>query len=219
MIQQIALQPLLFSSLRQFASFALLAMVLVTRFPCPLLADGLFLHFSCISSRRGSAAAYSALSRRRHHADKQARDLGLVCLRHRCRGFRRLCRGWVTPFLSELLFLTFFASTGSFLPLTLEQLARERGALHSSHLPCVGPGSPGQTPGNGTESPVLARDGSEEEQCVVGLFGLQINTASFAMYTFSLAVLVQALTLVSFSALADYGMVEFACGCAGIDID
>jgi MFS-type transporter involved in bile tolerance (Atg22 family) len=35
--------------------------------------------------------------------------------------------------------------------------------------------------------------------------GLTINTASFAMYTFSLAVLVQALTLVSFSALADYG--------------
>lgn len=41
---------------------------------------------------------------------------------------------------------------------------------------------------------------------MVGLFGLEINTASFTMYTFSLAVLVQALTLVSFSALADYGM-------------
>lgn len=40
---------------------------------------------------------------------------------------------------------------------------------------------------------------------MVGLFGLEINTASFAMYTFSLAVFVQALTLVSFSALADYG--------------
>lgn len=40
---------------------------------------------------------------------------------------------------------------------------------------------------------------------MVGLLGLEVNTASFAMYTFSLAVLVQALTLVSFSALADYG--------------
>lgn len=95
------------------------------------------------------------------------------------------------------------------MPLTLEQLARERGVLQSSHLPCVGPDSPTTSPGNGTESRVLARDGGEEEQCVVGLFGLQINTASFAMYTFSLAVLVQALTLVSFSALADYGMVNF----------
>lgn len=35
--------------------------------------------------------------------------------------------------------------------------------------------------------------------------GMELNTASFAMYTFSLAVLIQALTLVSSSALADYG--------------
>lgn len=94
-------------------------------------------------------------------------------------------------------------ATGSFLPLTLEQLARERGVLQSSHLPCVGPDAPSKPAGNGTES----GNGGAEETCVVGLLGLQINTASFAMYTFSLAVLVQALTLVSFSALADYGMV------------
>jgi UMF1 family MFS transporter len=88
-------------------------------------------------------------------------------------------------------------STGSFLPLTLEQLARERGTLQTSRLPCVGDQA---TANNGTQ-----RVGNE--QCLVGLLGLQINTASFAMYTFSLAVLVQALTLISFSALADYGMV------------
>ena len=82
---------------------------------------------------------------------------------------------------------------GSFLPLTLEQLAREHGTLQTSHLPCWGPDSP---PKNGTQS---------DEQCMVGVMGLQINTASFAMYTFSLAVLIQALTLISFSALADYG--------------
>jgi UMF1 family MFS transporter len=52
---------------------------------------------------------------------------------------------------------------------------------------------------------MLRRDGTDNDQCVVSMFGLQINTASFAMYTFSLAVLVQALTLISFSALADYG--------------
>lgn len=83
--------------------------------------------------------------------------------------------------------------SGSFLPLTLEQLAREHGALQTSHLPCWGPGSPSD---KGTHS---------DEQCIVGIMGLKINTASFAMYTFSLAVLIQALTLVSFSALADYG--------------
>jgi UMF1 family MFS transporter len=85
---------------------------------------------------------------------------------------------------------------GSFLPLTLEQLARERGTLQTSRLPCTGPSA-----GNSTND---AANG----QCVVPVFGLEINTASFAMYTFSLAVLIQALTLISFSALADYGMVE-----------
>lgn len=84
-------------------------------------------------------------------------------------------------------------SSGSFLPLTLEQLAREHGSLQTSHAPCWGPGSPSD---KGTKS---------DEQCTVGIMGLRINTASFAMYTFSLAVLIQALTLVSSSALADYG--------------
>jgi len=85
--------------------------------------------------------------------------------------------------------------SGSFLPLTLEQLARERGTLQTSRLPCAGPSA-----GNSTND-------AENGQCVVPVFGLEINTASFAMYTFSLAVLIQALTLISFSALADYGMV------------
>ncbi|KAJ5085078.1 Major facilitator superfamily domain general substrate transporter [Penicillium argentinense] len=80
------------------------------------------------------------------------------------------------------------AGMRSFLPLTLEQLAREHGSLQTSGLPCWGEGAPDNS----------------DEQCIVGLFGLQINTASFAMYTFSLAVLIQALTLISFSALADY---------------
>jgi UMF1 family MFS transporter len=58
----------------------------------------------------------------------------------------------------------------------------------------------GASAGNSTNA-------AENGQCVVPVFGLEINTASFAMYTFSLAVLIQALTLISFSALADYGMV------------
>lgn len=106
------------------------------------------------------------------------------------------------PFSHHTLLTTILRVTiGSFLPLTLESLARERGILPSSHLPCVGPGSPAES--NGAPSAVRRAEG--EEQCVVGLLGMEINTASFAMYTFSLAVLVQALTLISFSALADYG--------------
>ena len=56
----------------------------------------------------------------------------------------------------------------------------------------------------GPQAPPPSENGPKE-QCVVPVLGRQITTASFAMYTFSLAVLVQALTLVSFSALADYG--------------
>ncbi|EAW14394.1 MFS transporter [Aspergillus clavatus NRRL 1] len=115
---------------------------------------------------------------------------------------RREIWGWYTYGIAAEVFAV--CGVGSFLPLTLEQLARERGTLLSSHLPCVGPGSPSAAPGNGTTPAMLRRDGLGSDQCVVGLFGLQINTASFAMYTFSLAVLVQALTLISFSALADY---------------
>ncbi|KAL5333410.1 autophagy-related protein 22-like protein [Aspergillus crustosus] len=101
--------------------------------------------------------------------------------------------GWYAYGVAAEVFAV--CGVGSFLPLTLEQLAREQGYLPSSHRPCVGPDAP-PTTGNGTAP--------TNEACVVPLMGLNINTASFAMYTFSLAVLVQALTLVSFSALADY---------------
>ncbi|KAJ5157892.1 Major facilitator superfamily domain general substrate transporter [Penicillium canariense] len=95
--------------------------------------------------------------------------------------------GWYAYGIAAEVFAV--CGVGSFLPLTLEQLAREHGTLQSSHLPCWGPQAP---------------DNKGDEQCMVGVLGVQITTASFAMYTFSLAVLIQALTLISFSALADY---------------
>ncbi|KGO76008.1 Major facilitator superfamily domain, general substrate transporter [Penicillium italicum] len=102
---------------------------------------------------------------------------------------RREILGWYSYGIAAEVFAV--CGVGSFLPLTLEQLARERGTLQISRLPCVGASA-----GNSTSA--------ENGQCVVPVFGLEINTASFAMYTFSLAVLIQALTLISFSALADY---------------
>lgn len=45
----------------------------------------------------------------------------------------------------------------------------------------------------------------ENNQCIVNVLGAEITTSSFAMYTFSLAVFVQALALVSFSSIADHG--------------
>ncbi|KAL4800356.1 autophagy-related protein 22-like protein [Aspergillus venezuelensis] len=100
--------------------------------------------------------------------------------------------GWYAYGIAAEVFAV--CGVGSFLPLTLEQLAREQGTLSESRLPCVGPDAP--QAGNGTAP--------ANEACLVPLLGMEINTASFAMYTFSLAVLIQALTLVSFSALADY---------------
>lgn len=43
------------------------------------------------------------------------------------------------------------------------------------------------------------------QQCVVDILGLEINTASFAMYTFSFSVLIQALLIISMSGAADHG--------------
>jgi UMF1 family MFS transporter len=53
---------------------------------------------------------------------------------------------------------------------------------------------------------LLARAASaDNNQCVVRVFGAELTTSSFAMYTFSLAVFTQALALVSFSSIADHG--------------
>lgn len=81
--------------------------------------------------------------------------------------------------------------TGSFIPITLETLARENGVLLNDPT----------TPCSSSNSSVAKDMG----QCVVFILGMQINTASFAMYTFSLSVLFQALLVVSISCAADHG--------------
>ena len=42
-------------------------------------------------------------------------------------------------------------------------------------------------------------------QCVIYLLGIEVNTASFAMYTFSLSVLIQSILIISISGAADHG--------------
>ena len=92
---------------------------------------------------------------------------------------------------------------GSFIPITLEQLARERGVLLSDkETPC---------------SAAVVSPDDNGEQCIVRFLGAEVNTASFAMYTFSLSVLFQALVIVSISGAADHGryrktlLLVFAC--------
>lgn len=86
---------------------------------------------------------------------------------------------------------------GSFIPITLEQLARERGHLeHDPYKSCM--------VDDGLDLHLQGRKG-DAHQCVVDILGMEINTASFAMYTFSISVLVQALLIISMSGAADHG--------------
>ncbi|KAH6673436.1 autophagy-related protein 22-like protein [Halenospora varia] len=94
---------------------------------------------------------------------------------------------------------------GSFLPVTLEQLARERGVLWSDKTTSCMAKKAAEKAGE-TAAHLLVRASEEQNnQCVVRVFGAEITTSSFAMYTFSIAVFVQALALVSFSSVADHG--------------
>jgi len=79
---------------------------------------------------------------------------------------------------------------GSFIPILLETLARENGVLLSDP----------DTPCGSSDS-----KNKDDGQCVVYVLGVEINTASFAMYTFSVSVLLQALLVVSISCAADHG--------------
>ncbi|KAI2626310.1 MFS general substrate transporter [Xylaria nigripes] len=81
----------------------------------------------------------------------------------------------------------------SFVPILLESLARENGVLLSDHkTPCG-------------DSARKHRGSPDDSQCIVSILGVEINTASFAMYTFSISVLLQAALVVSISCAADHG--------------
>ncbi|KAF2748823.1 autophagy-related protein-like protein 22 [Sporormia fimetaria CBS 119925] len=109
-------------------------------------------------------------------------------------------RGWYSYTIAAEVFAV--VGVGSFLPVTLEQLARERGVFYSERSKsCIA--SLGR---NGTVSHMQARaDGGTDTQCIVNFLGSDITTSSFAMYTFSAAVLVQAVTLICLSSFADHG--------------
>ncbi|CAL3968755.1 unnamed protein product [Diplocarpon coronariae] len=111
---------------------------------------------------------------------------------------RKELSGWYAyGFAAEVFVL---CGMGSFIPITLEQLARENGVLLADlTTPC---GSSSSHPNPIPRGPDAMKDLG---QCVVYVLGIQINTASFAMYTFSLSVLFQAFLVVSISCAADHG--------------
>ncbi|KAL2844308.1 autophagy-related protein 22-like protein [Aspergillus pseudoustus] len=108
---------------------------------------------------------------------------------------RKELAGWYSYGWAAEVFTV--CAMGSFLPITLEQMARENGVLFSDKLtPCT---ATWHTP----ES--LQTTSASSSQCVVYILGAEINTASYAMYTFSVSVLVQAFLIISMSGAADHG--------------
>lgn len=97
--------------------------------------------------------------------------------------------------------------------MTLEQLAKEAGVVRSDGVtPCVKPKNAAATAQHLLLRAVSrATNEQNEGQCVVKPFGKNVSTASFAMYTFSIAVLVQAVVLISFSSVADHGKFGHCC--------
>jgi UMF1 family MFS transporter len=91
----------------------------------------------------------------------------------------------------------------TYIPITLEQLASERGVLFSDlTTPCRS--------SNPSDHSRL-QDG---DRCVFRLFGQWwVDTASFALYVFSLSVLLQALVVISMSGAADHGSYITKVGC------
>lgn len=113
--------------------------------------------------------------------------------------------GWYSYGWAAEVFV--ICAMGSFLPITLEQLARDNGVLlKDKTTPChAGWQTDHGTTPNASIVSTPKHTHNELPPCVIYLLGAEINTASFAMYTFSISVLVQALLIISMSAAADHG--------------
>ncbi|EPE29661.1 MFS general substrate transporter [Glarea lozoyensis ATCC 20868] len=108
---------------------------------------------------------------------------------------RKELSGWYAYAFAAEVFV--ICGMGSFIPITLEQLASENGVLLKDRkTPCSA----------ANRAPGLPGASKDDGPCIVNVGGwIEINTASFAMYTFSLSVLFQAILVVSISCAADHG--------------
>ncbi|KAG5953940.1 Autophagy protein 22 [Claviceps arundinis] len=152
--------------------------------------------FSVFSRRSFATSAFEAddeLSSSDGTMSSQSSESGLGCVPQyvghdaRPTSFKELLGWYMYGFAAEVYVV---CGIGSFIPILLETLARENGVLLSD-----------PTKSCGTSDSKSDGDG----QCVIYVLGIEINTASFAMYTFSVSVLLQALLVVSISCAADHG--------------
>ncbi|EWC46812.1 hypothetical protein DRE_04057 [Drechslerella stenobrocha 248] len=109
--------------------------------------------------------------------------------------------GWYSYAWASEVFA--ICAMGSFIPVLLEQLAREKGHIQGDpSVRCTSSESIGPRPGGGGAAGGEAR---VAPVCVVEILGIDVNTASFVMYTFSLSVMFQAIVIISMSGAADHG--------------
>ncbi|PWY64537.1 MFS general substrate transporter [Aspergillus heteromorphus CBS 117.55] len=124
---------------------------------------------------------------------------------------RKELAGWYSYGWAAEVFAV--CAMGSFLPITLEQMARERGVLLlDKTTPCSISRSPAQQTSPFENLNLLSNvfayakpDVPGASQCIINILGIEVNTASFAMYTFSMSVLAQAILIISVSGAADHG--------------
>jgi UMF1 family MFS transporter len=96
---------------------------------------------------------------------------------------------------------------GAFIPITLEDLARGSPTAVLASDPTKSCRTKLDIPEVAATLSAYGSSGRKHanNQCVFRILGLEINTASFAMYTFSISVLLQALVVVTMSGAADHG--------------
>lgn len=111
---------------------------------------------------------------------------------------RRELLGWYAYGFAAEVFVV--CGLGAFIPITLEELARGS----ATAVLVSDPSQPCRALGVQT-SPRSAASEHKATQCEFDLFGRRINTASFALYTFSISVLLQALVIITISGAADHG--------------
>ncbi|KAJ7119640.1 autophagy-related protein 22-like protein [Mycena epipterygia] len=104
--------------------------------------------------------------------------------------YKKRLRGWLSyAFASEVFVIV---SLTLFLPICLEQFARDNGFLLPERTErCTAP--------PGSETPLEATG-----RCVVKIGWIWIDTASFSLYVYSISVALQALTVISMGGIADH---------------
>ncbi|KAJ7186951.1 autophagy-type protein 22, partial [Mycena filopes] len=107
--------------------------------------------------------------------------------------YNKRLRGWLSyAFASEVFVIV---SLTLFLPICLEQFARDNGYLLPDRIePCTAP-----APAGSDLAPVESTG-----RCVVKIGWLWIDTASFSLYVYSISVALQALTVISMGGIADH---------------